>query len=104
MLRTVFIIVRFRNLKAGKFGRCGGVRVQAQIRRSGGGKCSRLGTPKWDGSHENRLVWANESGSTRRKWCVHKSISVSEDLANGLLSGSVGRDPKIELKEQTKSP
>jgi len=60
MLRTVFIIVRFRNLKAGKFGRGAGVRVQAQIMTIWGGKCSRLRTPKWDGSHENELVWAKE--------------------------------------------
>jgi hypothetical protein len=27
---------------------------------------------------------------------------MSEDLANGVLRGEVGRDPKTELKEQTK--
>jgi len=38
------------------------------------------------------------------KWCVYRAVDVSEDLANRLLLGTAGRDPKTELKEQTKSP
>jgi hypothetical protein len=37
MLRTVFIIVQFRNLIAGKFGPCGGIWVQAQLEELGKG-------------------------------------------------------------------
>jgi DNA-binding NarL/FixJ family response regulator len=32
-----------------------------------------------------------------------EGVNVSEDLANGLLLKPAGRDPKTELKEQTKS-
>jgi len=62
-----------------------------------------LGIPKWEGAHENGLLWANENRRRGRKRRVYKGVGVSEDLANGLLPEPAGRDPKTELKEQTKN-
>ena len=62
MLRTVFIIVQFRNLKAGKFGRCDGVRVQAQIRRSGAGS-----VPDWGRQSGTGLMKTNSCGPRKNE-------------------------------------
>ena len=67
MLRTVFIIVQFRNLKAGKFGRCDGVRVQAQIRGTGAGSI-----PDWG--------LQSGTGLMKTVWCGRKKME-AEDVS-----------------------
>ena len=55
----------------------------------------------WEEAHE-RALRTLEGG--RVSDCEEREIVRGEGLANRVLLGTAGRDPKIELTEQTKGP